>query len=188
MFSRRTLLATAGAAGALSSAAEACTFVGRRKPIAFSDAGCRRSLRDLVELIHAAPALSAEALQERADGFGTFAEDVSDPILDYPNLSPVENADLIRGWSRSNGHDDAAPIVLREVNLLKASKGIALYQFTLRRRRYNRGVTEEESRRDSCGMGEVEPFFETQDASYLGLFRNNRLHEVSAFDAWLSEA
>jgi hypothetical protein len=36
-------------------------------------------------------------------------------------------------------------------------------------------------------MGAVEPFFETQDASYLGLFRNNRLREVSAFDAWLRE-
>ena len=187
--SRRSLI---GAAGLLStafaaSAAEACTVIGSIRPIAFSDAACRRSLRELVSLINEAPALADAELAERADGLSIqFDESVTDELVAFPGMLPIENRDLIRSWSLSAGQRDRSPIALREVNLLKDRKGIALYQFTLRRDLYHPGLTGEDVDGGSCDVPH-DPFYAAQDVSYLGLFFNNRLREVSAFEQWLRE-
>lgn len=189
--SRRMILTGAGfVAGALAApSAQACTTIARLKPISFSDARCRSSLRALLNLINAAPTLSPADLSTRADQLAVdFADSVSEQILPNVDIYPIENADLISGWSLSAGKRDRSPIILHEVNLLKGEKGIALYQFALRRDAYHEKVSEEEAASDSCGMGPVDAFYGSEINSYLGFFRNNKLREVSMFDAWLRTA
>ncbi|MET0588667.1 MAG: hypothetical protein ABWZ75_09110 [Novosphingobium sp.] len=186
--SRRACLAGVGmAAAVVSSPSDACTVIGKRKPVAFSDAACRRSLRKLVDLINDAPALpDAEVTTRAADLSIRFDESVTDPILNYPNFSPIKDLELVRGWSVSAAKRDRSPINIEEINLLKGSKGMALYQFTLRRDRFHAGVTDEEAAGGSCDVA-FDPFFSPEDVSYLGLFQNNKLREVWAFDQWLRE-
>lgn len=188
--SRRALVGTAAVLfGALAApAAQACTVTASRRPIGFSDSACRRSLRQLVALINEAASLSDDALTERAEELGIeFAESVTDPLMNYPTHHPIEDRDLIRAWGTSDGQRDRTPIALHEVNLLKGRKGVALYQFTLRRDRFHREVTEEETAGDTCGPFAWPAGFAEEDSSYLGLFINNKLREVSAFDQWLLE-
>lgn len=185
--SRRMLLSGIGlvAAAGAASAGEACSITARLKPIGFSDAACRRSLRELVKLINATPNLSDEAVSARAAQLGiNFDTSVSDAILNYPNRSPTEDLELFRAWGSSGGKPDRSPVGLREENLLKGERGVAIYQFTLRRDRYHPEVTEDEAAGDSCGMP-YKAFYGPEDSSYLGVFKNNKLREVSAFDVWL---
>lgn len=187
ILSRRAWLASGIAAAVVASPSDACTLIGRRKPVGFSDAACRRSLRKLVELINNAPDLvDAEVKARAAELSIRFDKTVSDPILDYPNISPIEDLELIRGWSVSAAKRDRSPLSIEEVNLLKGENGIALYQFTLRRDQFHAGVTVEEAAGDSCGIA-FDAFYGPEDASYLGLFENNKLREVWAFDPWLRE-
>ena len=189
--SRRTALTGVGLVGAVlaTSSAQACTLIARMKLIGFSDTKCRRSLRGLLDLINAAPTLSPADLSTRADELAVdFDDSVSEQILPNVDIYPIENADLISGWSLSAGKRDRSPIILHEVNLLKGEKGIALYQFALRRDAYHEKVSEEEAASDSCGMGPVDAFYGSEINSYLGFFRNNKLREVSVFDAWLRTA
>lgn len=186
--SRRTIIAgvSALAASLVTSSAKACSVVARSKPIAFSDTACRHSLRALVNLIQAAPNLSDVELSHRTSELSIdFDGSVSDPILNYPRSFPVEDIDLIRGWSMSYGKQDQSPIRLTELNMLKGQQGAALYQFTFRRILYHPEVTQAEAARDSCGEGAVNAYYYSEDTSYLGLFLNNKLREVSAFDQWL---
>jgi len=105
----------------------------------------------LIELINDAPHLSDDVLATRAAALSIrFDTDVSDPILDYPKVSPVETSDLLRAWTKSAGNNDRTPIRLAEMNRLKADRGVALYQFTLRRERFFREVTEEQAGGGSC--------------------------------------
>ena len=188
--SRRSVLAGAGfvTGGLLARPAGACSVVPRLRPIGFSDAACRRSLQRLIALIHAAATSSADDIARRASALSiAFDSTVIDPIMNYPRVHPIEDADLIRAWGMSDGKPDRSPVALREINLLKSGKGVALYQFTLRRDAFHAGETEDEAAGSSCGMGAVVPYYGPEDASYLGLFLNNALREVSAFDAWLRE-
>jgi hypothetical protein len=182
---RRLLLAGIVGVGALApEPADACSFVARQRPTAFSDAACRRSLAALIALVNAAPGLDDAALERRlADTSISFDQDVTDPILNYPQRSPIEDAELIRGWSVSAGRRDDAPLRLAETTLLKGDPGIALYQFALKRRRWIAEVTEEEAAGDSCGIA-APAHWRDERTSYLGLFRNNRLREVHAFGIW----
>ena len=109
---------------------------------------------------------------------------MSDPVLNYPDRSAIEHLELFRAWSSSGGKLDRSPVALREENLLKGGRGVAIYQFTLRRDRYHAEVTEEEAAGDSCGVA-FDAFYGPEDSSYLGIFKNNRLRDVSAFDVWL---
>jgi hypothetical protein len=115
-----------------------------------------------------------------------FGVDVSDPLLNYPNRGPIEHVDLLRAWTRSDGMVDRTPMHLVEVNLLKGTRGVALYQFTLERERYFAEITEEDASNGSCSFPEPAHYGRTR-ASYLGVFINNKLREVSSFDAWLRE-
>jgi hypothetical protein len=183
---RRSLLAglslMAGAVAA--SEAEACSIIARQRPVSFSNGACQRSLRNLLKLIEEAPGLSKEKLFERSIEYdNSFDPAVSDALLGRPKVYPVESSDVILGWSLSEGVRDRSPIVLRDINLLKARKGIALYQFTLRRDQYHAEITED----DDCGGIATAAHFGPEDRSYLGLFRNNRLRQVYAFDQWLIE-
>lgn len=72
------------------------------------------------------------------------------------------------------------------MNILKGKRGVALYQFTLQRERFFPQVTEEEAAGDSCGVPEA-AHYATVQSSYLGVFLNNKLRTVSAFDEWLRE-
>lgn len=186
---RRALFAGAAAMTAGSvTPAKACSLVNPRRSIGFSDAACRRSLNDLVRLINDARALTDEELAHRASELSiNFDSDVSDPILDYRNRSPIEDEELLKAWSRSAGTLDRKPIRLAEVNLLKGERGVALYQFTLRRERFYAEITEEDAASDSCGVAQP-AHFETTLTSYLGVFLNNKLRTVSAFDEWLQRA
>ena len=186
--SRRTLLAGAGLAAALAaSPSEACTLVPRLKPVGFSDAASRRSLRRLVQLINDAPTVSDAEVVARAGNLRIRLDDsVSDPILNFPKTSPVEVLDVVRAWSMSAGKRDHSPLSIREMNLLKRGGGIALYQFTLRRDQFHAGLTNEEVSGGSCDAPH-DSFYGPEDASYLGLFKNNELREVWAFDQWLRE-
>lgn len=186
---RRTLFATAAAiAAGAETIANGCSLVARRRAKSFSDAACRRSLEALVRLINDAPRLSDQVLGSRADELSiNFDPDVTGPILDYPNRSPIDAAELLRAWTRTAQTRDRAPLRLAEVNLLKGDRGLALYQFTLRRERFFAEVTEEDAAGDSCGSA-APAHYSTTLASYLGVFRNNRLHTVRAFDEWLQEA
>jgi hypothetical protein len=140
-----------------------------------------------VRLINEAPGLDDDAVAQRADELGVrFDNDVIDRILDYPARSPVEDLALIRGWTLSAGKRDRAPVRLEETNMLKGERGLGLYQFTLRRDRYYAEISEVEASGDSCTVPSP-AFFAVEDRSYLGVFVNNRLREVSAFDAWLRE-
>lgn len=186
--SRRKILTGAGLiAGVLAApSAQACTVVARLKPVGFSDSKCRRSLRALIELINAASTLSVTDLVVRADNlFIDFDDSVIERILPTITVYPPENSDLLLGWSLSASKRDRSPATLHEVNLLKGEKGIALYQFTLRRDLYHDEITEND---DGCGPGPRDAFYGVGDESYLGLFRNNKLREVSVFDAWLRTA
>ena len=186
--SRRMVLSGAGlVAGALAApSAQGCTISARVKPIGFSDAKCRSSLRALLELVNAAPTLSAAELSTRAEELNiNFDDSVTDRILPDLKLYPVEDADLILGWSLAAGKRDRSPVILHEVNLLKGEKGIALYQFTLRRDAYHAEILEDD---DGCGMGPADAFYGAEKEAYLGLFVNNKLREVSVFDAWLRTA
>lgn len=187
--SRRMLLAGASVlTAALAGRSEACSLVANLRPIAFSDAACRRSLRELVGLIDQAPSLSDAELSARAGRLSVrLDESVSNAILNYPAQRPAEDIDVIRGWSSWAGKRDRSPLVVREINLLKGERGTALYQFTLRRDQYHPEVTEEEAASDSCGVVR-DAFYGPEDASYLGLFVNNMLREVSAFDVWLRKS
>jgi hypothetical protein len=187
MLTRRALFAEAAALTVGSgTAAEACSVVARRRPINFSDAACRRSLGELVRLINQASHLSDEELATRAGELSiNFDPDVAEPILNYPNRHPIEDGELLRAWTRSDGTPDRTPLRLAEVNLLKGERGVALYQFTLRRERFFSEVTEEEA--DSCGFSEPAHYGTTR-SSYLGVFLNNKLGTVSAFDEWLRQA
>jgi hypothetical protein len=181
------LLAGAGvlSTGLAASAGQACSLTARLKPVGFSDAACQRSLRALVELINKAPTLpDAEIAARAAELSINFAEDVTGPILNYPNYSPVEDLDLIRGWSSWAGRRDRSPIVIHELNLLKAERGIALYQFTFRRDQYHAEVTDAQAAEDSCGAPSP-AYYGAEDASYLGVFLNNKLRDVAAFGVWL---
>ena len=132
--------------------------------------------------------MSDEEIEERS-GSIDFAESVSDPLLDYPTYSPIEHYDLLRAWTLSFGQRDRSPVALNEVNLLKGRKGVALYQFALRRDHYHPAVTEEEAEGDTCGLTVPrEAYFGKQVVSYLGVFINNRLRRVSRFDEWLLTA
>lgn len=186
---RRALFAGAAAMTIGSAtAAEACSLVVTRRPISFSDAACRRSLGDLVRLINDASRLSDEELATRARELSiNFDSDVTEPILNYPNRSPIEDSELLRAWTRSDGTPDRAPLRLAEVNLLKGERGVGLYQFTLRRERFFAEITEEEAAGDSCGFPEPAHYGITR-SSYLGVFFNNKLRTVSAFDEWLRQA
>lgn len=185
---RRTLITAAATVACATAQAQACTLTARLRPIAFSDTACRESLNQLVRLINDAPRLSDKALATRSETLSiNFASDVTEPILDYPDRSPIDNAELLRAWTRSAGTSDRAPIKLAEVNLLKGKRGVALYQFTLSRDRFFPEVTEAQANEDSCGVAEPAHFSVTH-ASYLGEFTNNRLRAVSAFDTWLREA
>lgn len=185
--SRRLLLSGFGglAGASFAAAGAACSFTARLKPISVSDAACRRSLQALVRLINDAPALADGDLSTRAALLAiNFDSNVSDPILNYPNHSPIEYVDLLRAWGSSDGKRDRSPISLREVNMLKGERGVALYQFTLRRDQFHGEITAEEAAGDSCAVPS-EAFYGPEDTSYLGLFKNNELREVSSFDAWL---
>jgi hypothetical protein len=167
---------------------EACSLVARRRPESFSDAACRRSLGELVRLINDAPGLSDEVLATRAGELSiNFDPDVTEPILDYPNRKTIENGELLRAWTSSAGPPDRAPLRLSDVNLLKGGRGVALYQFTLRRERFFAEITEKEAAGDSCGYPEPAHYGVTR-LSYLGVFSNNKLRTVSAFDEWLQQA
>lgn len=188
MFTRRTLFALATAVTIGSEAADACSFVVTPRPVGFSDAACRRSLERLIGLINEASRLSDEALTKRAEALSIiFDADVTDPILNFPNRSPIEDGELLRAWTRSDGTPDRVPLRLTEVNLLKSERGYALYQFTLLRERFVAEVTEEQASTDSCGIP-APAHFETARASYIGVFRNNRLRTVSAFEEWLGHS
>ncbi len=181
MFARAGLLTTALAA----SGGQACTLVASLKPIDFSDAACRRSLRELVNLINRAPALSDPDLEARVEKLAIrFDEEVSDPILNYPKTAPAEDAGLIRAWSMTGRKRDRSPLAIRHLNLLKGERGVALYQFTLRRDQYFPEVTAEEVDGGSCDAPS-DAHYAPVDSSYLGFFRNNKLREVTAFDVWL---
>lgn len=186
--SRRTILTGAGLAAALAaSPSDACSLTARLIPIGFSDAACRRSLRRLVDLINDAPGRSdAEVTARAAQLRIRFDDGVSDPILNYPNTRPIEDLDLLRGWSISDAKRDRSPLTIKEVNLLKGKKGIALYQFTLRRDRFHAGMTEEEVDGGSCDVA-FEAYYGHEDRSYLGVFKNNQLREVYDFEQWLRE-
>lgn len=165
--SRRMLLPGIGAAAAASAAsaavvpgaARACSLVARVRPTGLSDAACRRSLGRLVRVINEAPGLDDDAVARRAGELGVrFDNDVIDRILDYPARNSVEDLALIRGWTLSAGKRD----------------------------RYYAEISETEASGDSCTVPSP-AFFAVEDRSYLGVFVNNRLREVSAFDAWLRE-
>jgi len=185
--SRRMLLGGAGAAMTAATApAAACSLVARLKPVGFSDRACRASLRALVGLINAAPHLSNAEVATRADGLGIlFDDNVSTALLGEPASLPVENGAVIRGWTIAEGHPDRSPLALHEINLLKADRGIALYQFTLRRDQYHAGLSDADAADDSCGATAFDAFYGYERTSYLGTFRNNALREISAFDVWL---
>ncbi|HEX8389640.1 MAG TPA: hypothetical protein VF636_11515 [Sphingomonas sp.] len=174
------LTMVAGVAGA--AGAEACSLTPRLKPRPHSDVACRKSLDDLIAVIRSAPSISdAELTRRTAELAISFDSSVSDPILDYPNRSPIELTELLRGWSASAGKADRKPIRLAEVNPLKENDGVALYQFTLLRDQYHPADEE------GCnGLFTHEEFFGPERRSYLGTFINNRLRNVTAFDEWLA--
>ena len=182
------MLAGAGLfSAAVAAKSEACSLVASLRPIDFSDEACRRSLRRLVDLINAAPALADAEVVKRAGRLGVrFDDDVTDAVLGFAKTRPVEDLDLIRAWSMSAGKRDRAPLVIREINQLKGERGIALYQFTLRRDQYHPELKLEDVNGGGCD-GPHHAFYAPEDSSYLGLFRNNRLRAVSAFDVWLME-
>lgn len=186
---QRVMLAGLAAGGALAERAEACTVVATQRRVAFSDDGCRRELRELVAMINTAPSLTdavlTERLRNRADI--RFDQGVTDPLLDYPKIYPIESADVIRGWSMSEGKRDRAPIRLTEVTLFKGERGFGFYQFTLRRDRFMAEVTDEMSASDTCASPEPAHWY-AEDHAYLAAFQNNKLREVSAFDVWLRGA
>lgn len=165
--------------GAVASA-DACSLAGRLKPRAFYDAACRNSLDRLVALIRMAPRRSAEELVTKAEATSIhFDETVSDPILNYPNRSPIERAELIAGWSMAGGKADRTAIRLIEVNSLKSEKGVALLQFTLQRDQFHPAD-------EGCnGLFTHGDFYGPERRSYLGTFINNDLRQVTAFDQWL---
>lgn len=176
------------ATGLTASAGEACSFVARVKPISFSDAACRRSLRQFVELINDAPNLTDAELSQRYERAPVRFEDgVHDPVLSYrtdiPADEPYEETNVIRAWGAAYGKPDRLPIAIREVNLLKSQKGFALYQFTLRRDQYH-PATEEDG--GSC-YPSSEAHYGPEDVSYLGRFVNNQLRRILPFDEWLRE-
>jgi hypothetical protein len=195
VISRRMLIVGTGVvAGAFTAPrTEACTLIARKRPISFSDRSCRQSLGALVALINRLPVLSVADLKTKADAYVEFEdtlsiqfdEQVIENILGDQKHYPVENSDLINGWSLASGKRDKSPMTIDQINLLKSEKGLALYQFTLKRNQYHSEITEEEAASDSCGSGPVAAFYGYEKSSYLGVFVNNKLREVSTFDAWL---
>lgn len=171
---------------AVAAKSEACSVVATLKPVDFSDGACRRSLRRLIDLINTAPRLSDAQVAAKAQQLALrFDDDVTDAILGYAATRPVEDLDLIRAWSMSYGKRDRTPLVIREVNQLKGERGVALYQFTLRRDQYHPELKLEDFDGGSCDVPH-KAYYAPEDVSYLGLFRNNKLRSVSAFDVWLT--
>lgn len=189
--SRRKILSGAGMVVSVLAAAptEACSIVASQKRIDFSDSQCRRTLRELVDLINIAPSLSAAEMADRADKFYiAFDQRTIDRILPEGVNGPLGEGTMIFGWSMANGKRDKSPAKLYEVNLLKSEQGRALYQFTLLRDSYHLGYSEEQADQDGCGAPPYPPFFGPEKTSYLAKFQNNELREISAFDMWLEIA
>lgn len=182
---RMLLLGTGALAVAITdTAGQACTVTASVKPIAFSDMACRRSLRELINLVSRASTLSDGELTTRINELSINLDgDVIDAIFEYKNRDSKENFEVVRAWSVAAGRRDRSPLSLREVNLLKGERGVALYQFTLRRDQYHPELTEDDAG-GSCS-GPYPAFYGPEDTSYLGVFINNRLRDISTFDQWL---
>lgn len=188
--SRRTLLAGAGVAASLLPAppAQGLSLIDPIMQRAFSDAACRKGLREFVALIGKARIMTDDALSEAVRTLHVqFDSMLVEELVTDPVPGRYEQAEVIRALTISFGQRDRSPARLHEVNLLKGRKGFALYQFTLRRDAYFPEVSEEEPEQQGDQGGPIPPHYSDDDTSFLGLFFNNQLRRVSGFDIWLEE-
>ncbi len=176
---RRTFIAAGlGIAGTLlGSGAKACSIPASVKSRPFSDAACRRQIRELVALLNEAPSMHPSAveawLEHRSIEFG-------DDLL-WTGSEQLDAATFVRTFKLSDGKVDGKPIRLADVSLIRERGNRASYAFTLRRYSYHAADPE------GCnGLFVHDEYWGEEEAAYIAAFENNRMGTLRGFPEWFA--
>ncbi len=176
---RRAFIAAGlGIAGTLlGSGAEACSISPSVKPRPFSDAACRRQIRELVTLLNEAPSMDSNAIEAwLAQHRINFGDD-----LLWAGSEQLDPATFVRTFKLSDGKEDIKPIRLADMSLIRERGNRASYAFTLRRYSYHAADPE------GCnGLFVHDEYWGEEEAAYIAAFENNRMGSLRGFPEWFA--
>lgn len=176
---RRTFIAATLSIGGtmFGENAAACSLAAVPRPLRFSDAQCRRQIREWVSLLNSAPSMKPDAVE-------AWLEERS-ITLDHELLrsgsDQVDEATFIRSFRVSAGKLDPKDIRLADIGLVRQRDNLASYAFTLRRYRYYPADDE------GCnGLFVHDEYWGNEDRAFIASFTNNRMKTLRTFPEWFA--